>query len=170
MLGLEMQDPMKVESNFSSMQGLGLLNTVTVFEEQKITTLSEGIDMQSGQKIKGYEIHMGQTKLLDNAKSFIEITKVNGVDEKRVDGAVNEQGTVFGTYIHGIFDSTQFTRSFLNLIRTQKGIEPLQDTLEDYWDYKETQLNQLADIVRNNLDMKKVYEIVEAGLLKGDAR
>lgn len=164
MLGLEMQDPMQVESNLSSIQGLGLLNTVTVFEEQKVTTLSEGINMQWNQKIRGYEIHMGQTKLLDKTKPFVQITKVNGADEKRVDGAVNEENTVFGTYIHGIFDSTQFTRSFLNEIRARKGKEPLQNSLEDYWDYKETQLNQLADIVRNNLDMKKIYEIVEAGL------
>ena len=38
---------------------------------------------------------------------------------------VSRDGTVFGTYIHGIFDSDQFRRQILNNLRSKKGYEPL---------------------------------------------
>ncbi|HQJ38326.1 MAG TPA: cobyric acid synthase CobQ, partial [Bacillota bacterium] len=80
------------------------------------------------------------------------------------DGMINKDLTVFGTYIHGIFDSSEFTRSFLNFIRRRKGLVPLENLAPDYWVYKEGQYDKLAEIVRSNLDMDKFYEILKAGI------
>ena len=78
-------------------------------------------------------------------------------------GIGNEGRTVFGTCTHGIFDSSEFTRSFLNMARERKGLAPLANKVPDYWDYKEDRYNELAGIIRKSLDMKKLYDILEVG-------
>lgn len=164
MLGREILDSLKAESEYEHSEGLGLLDTVTEFRSSKFTTLSKGRDNIFGTEIRGYEIHMGETLNTGAGHSFINISERGGEAVSAHDGAVNEDRTVFGTYIHGIFDSSQFTRSFLNMVRERKGLAPLPNTAPDYWVYKEGQYDKLADIVRNNLDMEKLYSILEAGV------
>ncbi len=81
-----------------------------------------------------------------------------------MDGAVSEDGTVFGTYLHGIFDNSSFTRNFINRVRKAKKLAPLPNTIPDYWQYKDEQYDKLADVVRENLDIDQIYRIMEAGL------
>lgn len=163
MLGKEILDLVGAESDNKYSSGLGLLDTVTEFRKNKLTTLSKGKDNLFCTEIRGYEIHMGETLAASKGKPFITIEERGGKGVSGQDGMMNEDGTVFGTYIHGIFDSSRFTRSFLNLVRERKGLAPLSSSAPDYWDYKEGQYDKLAEIVRNNLDMDKLYEILEAG-------
>jgi adenosylcobyric acid synthase len=65
-----------------------------------------------------------------------------------------------GTYIHGIFDNDDFRRSILNGLRIKKGLAPLKNTINTYAE-KQTSYNRLANTVRNNLNMKLLYEIME---------
>ena len=162
-LGNRIHDPLKAESELECIEALGLLDCETVFKTEKITTLSEGVDQVFGCKVKGYEIHMGEALVSNNEKSFIDMNMRNGKEYKGTDGFVNESGTVFGTYIHGIFDSKDFTGSFVNLLRQRKGLEPVSFEVPDYWEFKEQQYDKLADVVRNSLDMKKIYKILEEG-------
>jgi adenosylcobyric acid synthase len=163
MLGREIRDPMKVESDKESIPGLGMLQTVTEFKPDKFTTVTEGTDNIFYAKIRGYEIHMGITFTSEKEKPFISIDSRNGRKEKAQDGAVNSDMSVFGTYIHGIMDSSEFTRSFLNMVRKRKGLELINEVPEDYWNYKEKQYDKLAEIVRENIDMEKIYDILESG-------
>lgn len=164
MLGSKVHDPYNVESHESLCEGLGLLNIETVFAKEKTTTLSRGTDNIFNRRVKGYEIHMGNTEKSDNARPFISIESKNAAGKAIQDGAVNDDLTVFGTYLHGIFDSSEFTNCFLNSIRIKKDILPIENNVQDYWDFKEDQYNKLADIVRNSLDMGKIYDIVEEGI------
>ncbi|HYE82747.1 MAG TPA: cobyric acid synthase [Clostridia bacterium] len=164
MLGKEILDSLGAESENEFSEGLGLLDTVTEFRQNKLTTLSRGRDNLSGSVIRGYEIHMGETLKEGEGHPFITIYERGGKGVTAQDGIMNEERTVFGTYIHGIFDSSSFTRSFLNLVRERKGLIPLVNTAADYWDYKEKQYDRLASLVRDNLDMEKLYEILEAGV------
>lgn len=163
MLGREILDPLKVESEKESISGLGLLNAVTEFKSDKFTTLSEGYDNLFQCRIRGYEIHMGETRLAEGTKAFSSIDVRCGTAENAADGAMDLEGRVFGTYIHGIFDSALFTRRLLNAVRTRKGLMPLENKAKDYWTFKEEQYDRLADIVRGSLDMEQIYRIMEAG-------
>ncbi len=163
MLGCEILDPLHVESEKERVAGLGLLNAVTEFRTDKFTTLSEGYDHLFQCRIKGYEIHMGETWLAEGTKAFCAIDMRRGEAEKASDGAVDQEGRVFGTYLHGIFDSAQFARSLLNLVRRKKGLAPLENKAKDYWSFKEEQYDQLAEIVRSSIDMEQIYRIMEAG-------
>lgn len=165
MLGRKIRDPYKVESSYEEIDGLSLLSVETLFEKAKTTTLCEGFDNISNCKIKGYEIHMGKTKLYEGATSLINIEKRKGLnyyDED--DGAINKDGTVFGTYLHGIFDNTEFTRKLLNKIRIKQGKVELNGDIPDYATYKEDQYDRLAHIVRENIDINAIYKIMEDGL------
>lgn len=164
MLGNEIRDPNNVETSNSGISGLGVINSITEFVEEKTTTLSEGVDNVFGCSVKGYEIHMGETELLEGAEPFITVKSKNGAAVRLSDGAVNSARTVYGTYMHGIFDSAGFTRGFLNSVRASKGLPELSAEGVDYWQYKEEQYDKLADIVRRNIDINKIYDILEAGV------
>lgn len=164
MLGKEILDNLKAESENEYSEGLGLLDTVTEFRRNKFTTLSRGRDNLFGAEIRGYEIHMGETLKSGGGQPLVSVCERGGKCLNAQDGMMNEDRTVFGTYIHGIFDSSAFTRSLLNHVRERKGMASLINTVPDYWDYKDKQYDKLADIVRGSLDMDKLYGILEAGV------
>lgn len=163
-LGDEIRDPDHVESSSDGIAGLGLIKAVTTFKGEKTTTLSSGEDQVFHARVKGYEIHMGETLLREGAIPLIKVSPQPGSEHYLLDGGVNEERTVFGTYFHGIFDSSSFTRSFINRVRESKNLPPLGNRVQDYWEYKEEQYNKLADVVRSHIDMDQIYRIVEAGL------
>lgn len=163
MLGETIVDFHAVETNQKSVEGLCLLNQYTEFQEEKTTTLVEGYDNLFNQKIRGYEIHMGHTKKAEDIRNFATIDSIDLMTSK-YDGGMNEDKTVIGTYIHGIFDSSDFTRSYINMIRESKGLLAIEATVKNYWEYKDEQYEELAKIVRDNMDMKKLYSILEEGL------
>ncbi|MDD3570038.1 MAG: cobyric acid synthase [Lachnospiraceae bacterium] len=165
MLGEELSDPFNVEGG-GNMRGMCLLPTKTIFAEEKTRTRVTGVvgkingefSTLSGLSFEGYEIHMGETEVVD-VSPFSSI--INGKTEKG-DGACCDN--VFGTYVHGIFDTGTFTEGLIGIICKKKGIH--MDELEnfDFEKYKENQYDLLADTLRNNMDMKKIYEIM--GMVK----
>ncbi|MDR4509470.1 MAG: cobyric acid synthase [Candidatus Brocadiaceae bacterium] len=168
MLGKRIHDPYHVESPEDSIQGLGLLNTVTTFAREKRTHQVKAHMLETNffpcvdrQILSGYEIHMGETMLLDGrtAKPFARITERAGERVEVLDGCVSPAGTVMGTYIHGIFDNEGFRSILLNSLRLKKGLTPKRNTI-GYKFVKEENYNELADIVRKNLNMDMVYSVL----------
>ena len=156
MLGRRVTDTCGAEGG-GSIDGLGLLPTVTEFEPEKhrtrVTgsvlanpTLPEGVD------VTGYEIHMGRTVPDPGAASLLRL------DNGETDGCVN--GNVFGCYIHGFFDTVAARRAFLDLICRRKGISSDDLTVLDYGEYKRQQFDILADAVRSSLDMELICRIL----------
>jgi adenosylcobyric acid synthase len=169
MLGKNIEDPYKTESELPGIKGMSFLNSGTVFGQKKITTQVEGavssdtglLDDLYKTRIKGYEIHMGTTEYGDGCIPFIEMNGPPGSAAKSVGGVMNREGSVFGTYIHGIFDNMEFTVGFINNIRKRKGLPGLHyDKSMEFNEYKEAQYDKLAEILRSSLDIKKIYEIL----------
>lgn len=165
MLGEELSDPFCVESG-GNMRGMCLLPTRTVFLKEKIRTRVTGVvgkldgafSVLSGLNFEGYEIHMGETEAFDTP-TFSSIK--DGKNEKN-DGACS--CNVFGTYVHGIFDTGSFAEGLIGIICKKKGIDIGELEKFDIEEHKESQYNLLADTIRNNIDMKKIYEIL--GMVK----
>ncbi|SNX53224.1 cobyric acid synthase [Thermoanaerobacterium sp. RBIITD] len=167
MLGRTILDPHMIEGPISETDGIGLLDMQTVIEDKKTTTqvkanisneLPEILRPLKGLPISGYEIHMGKTVVKD--KPLCHMTDRNGKKVDIDDGCVSEDGKVFGTYIHGIFENSDFTKAFINMIRKYKGLSQI-DYVEDYRQFKEREYDRLADIVRRSIDLKRIYEIME---------
>ena len=82
-LGRKLYDPEAIESPIKEQAGLGLLDTETTFNEQKTTT--QAVAKRKNYTLKGYEIHMGTTKLGLNATPFSVICTTNGQLKKALD-------------------------------------------------------------------------------------
>lgn len=156
MLGKVISDPYEVETNLKNIEGMKLLDIATVFEQEKVTTRVEA--KLDNKKVYGYEIHMGTSTYGKTVKSLFTISLKNGEEVYYPEGAISEKGNVMGTYIHGIFDGIPFRQKILNRIREKKGL--LQKEAKTYENIRERELDKLADIVRNNIDMNKIYEII----------
>ena len=177
MLGNEINDPENTESNISQINGLGLLNAITFFKPEKDTYQIKarmynnppGQAVRTGNNIfnnikcdiNGYEIHMGETKLLNGILPFLRITERSGKGVSMVDGAVSNNGNVIGTYVHGILDNDEFRLGLINYLRENKGILPLlRDELIIAKREKEEQYNRLADLVRKHIKMDMIYKYI----------
>ena len=62
------------------------------------------------------------SKIGKNVNNLNIINKKLNEEVNYVEGSVNKEGNVVGTYLHGIFDDIDFTRTILNNIREQKGL------------------------------------------------
>lgn len=168
MLGREIRDPHHTESFLESITGMGLLETRTIFAEQKTTTQAEGVitdgagvlEGLDGVKVSGYEIHMGSTEGFAGCFPCLTITRILDQVENKIDGLRNQDGMVFGTYLHGIFDNPAFTAGLINNLRLRKGLEPVVADGMDQRKYKEEQYDRLAGVLREGLDLQKIYGII----------
>ena len=165
MLGQSLSDPYGVEEG-GNMRGMGLLDTNTVFSQQKNRTRVSGVfnivggalKGLSGCPVEGYEIHMGETV---SSKALTEIVdSVTG--ESKHDGCFKDN--IYGSYVHGVFDCQATADALVKALAQMKGIDPARVGKATGKEYKEQQYDLLADAVRAHMDMKKVYEILEAGL------
>ena len=170
MLGQKICDPEGVEGNIKEAYGLGLIQRNTVFKGEKVTTQVEAIVQEGlpgvlgacgGLKVKGYEIHMGVSEKTGECGDLLTITQELGEEKQVLEGSCNGDGTVFGSYVHGIFDEGPFARTLLNAIRERKGLSPIQSEILSYEAFKQGEYDKLAQVVRENLDMEAIYKIVE---------
>lgn len=99
------------------MAGMGLLPCTTVFEREKVRTrVGASILAQpfAGAQLDAYEIHMGRTQRC-GAAPFCRL------QDGREEGAV--QGNVFGTYLHGLFDTGELTQRLADWLLERKGLK-----------------------------------------------
>ena len=169
MLGKVLKDPYHVENDLEEVEGIGLLDVETTFEMEKTTTQVKAIldenfhgylENLSGKEVSGYEIHMGITKRNENSNNFVTVKQKLEQKVNYQVGSVNKECNVFGTYLHGIFDDIDFTRTILNNIRKMKNLEPIESNVKSFKEFKNQQYDKLADYLREHLDMEKIYEIM----------
>ncbi|MGN1412163.1 MAG: cobyric acid synthase [Oscillospiraceae bacterium] len=158
MLGRKIYDNFNVEHG-GTITGLELLNLSTTLIDEKTTTKTTSktvniygeFNVLSNLEITGYEIHSGVTEHGEN--NLFEISKLGCY-----------KGNIFGTYLHGIFENDAFRNSFIKMLFHRKGLSLENFKPLNFKEYKETQYNLLADIVRNNLDMDTIYSILDGGI------
>jgi adenosylcobyric acid synthase len=161
MLGRRICDPHRIESRRHKTDGLGLLEMETVFSKEKVLSRVEAIEAATGLRVAGYEIHHGKSQNMKEYKPAFRIVERGGKALKDVDGIVAMGGRIYGTYIHGIFDAELFRRDFLNRIRRRKGWDAVSRTSKLDLD---RELDKLASLVRQNLDMEYLYKMLEEGV------
>lgn len=155
MLGISIEDPDKTEAG-GSINGLGLLPVKTVFDNEKKTKQYAGSFMKidgllndlSGMKLEGYEIHMGETVPEGNLAEFTS------------ESTGFYKDNVYGSYVHGIFDSAGIAAAVIAAVSKGKGKSIDFAKLTDYKTYKESQYDILEKTVREYMDMEYVYKIL----------
>ena len=132
---------------------LGLLPLATEMAVHKVLCQVRGVFLPTGQEVRGYEIHHGQTRVLVGP-----VEPVMARAEGTVMGWGRPDGMVWGTYLHGVFDADEFRRFFLDRLRRRKGMQPL-GAVQVAYDLEEA-LDRLAAVVRQGLDMERIYGLL----------
>jgi adenosylcobyric acid synthase len=162
MLGLGIEDPDGVESGGESrsVAGLGLLRFGTVLGTEKTVRRAAGrVLAWDGAPFHGYEIHMGETRYRSGCQPFAEI--VREPDTRSLpDGAVAENGRVWGTYVHGLFDDDGFRHAFLTRCRTEIGLDPVTVTVNVTAE-RNARIDRWAGHLKQHLDIGRLREWIE---------
>ena len=145
MLGRRIHDPQGLEGPPGSADGLGLLDVQTTLTADKTTRERAAIHAATGQPIRAYEIHLGETSGPDCARPF---ARVNGQPE----GAASPDGLISGTYLHGAFASDAFRRAFLSALGAE-------DFAPSYAARVERTLDDLAEHLRAHLDLERLLSM-----------
>ncbi len=171
-LGKSISDPYGVESDEGSVaEGLGLLPVKTVLTRNKIRTRVKGYiknvegeySFLGGKKIEGYEIHVGETFSACcgdiDSDFFTELDDQNNLHKKEGCTFAACGKNIFGTYVHGFFDSVELATSLVNHFAEKKGLEKIYLS-KSIKEIKNEQYNLLADVVRSNINMDYVYSML----------
>lgn len=160
-LGNSIMDPSQNISSQKEINGLGLLNINTILDKEITTSNVTGecrLPEIIGEKVYGYEVHMGRSEYGEDARPLFQITYSNSGAVSYKEGCVSDNKNIMGTYIHGIFEGIYFREYLLNKIRKNKGL-PIRKAIE-YKNIREKELDKLADIVRESIDIKQIYNII----------
>ncbi len=150
-LGAEIADPYGLESCGKTLTGLGLLPLTTVLERGKTLKSVSGKHAPSGIPVKGYEIHHGKTEGMNLVPVVLR-------DDGEVIGSGGPGQMIWGTYLHGIFDTDPFRRWFIDRLRGRKGLPPVGRILASY--DLEPAFERLAGIVRRKVRIKDIYRLM----------
>ena len=156
MLGRTLSDPEGTEGGVPGavVRGLGLLPVDTVFCAQKTRTRVEARALAgpfAGARLEGYEIHMGKTQV--DGEPFCRL------EDGRAEGCA--AGHVYGTYLHGLFDTGEATARLADLLCKTKGIDPAGAAPLSHRAFQEREFDRLAEAVRAALDMDAIYRMME---------
>ncbi len=170
MLGTQIDDPLNLESGGLE-QALGILPLSTQLHATKClrrTTCIPDVSLVGGIKkvfLTGYEIHhgvtiMNKTPCRTSETSLREL--LHDTDGRPLGwGQCDKQGCarIWGTYLHGLFDTDVFRHELLNTIRREEGLPVMPGQ-----PYKlGSELDRLADTVASALDMPAIFALLGVG-------
>jgi len=154
---------------------MGLLPCKTVFEKEKTRTQIKGHFETKGKgffaaledvEVEGYEIHMGQTAVEESEQNKVDsLTRITEISEEKVNQTAGLcSDNVYGSYIHGIFDKENVVKTIVSILLKNKGLDESAVSGLDVKAYKERQYDLLADGLRENMDIKTIYRILNEGV------
>ncbi len=160
MMGAVLDDSQGIEGGVPGtvMEGLGLFGNRTEFGEYSKRIVNNTAEMLVGDggEVTGYELHMGTTEVTE--RPLFEITN-KFTKDRQLEGSVREDEMLFGTYFHGVFDRMPFRRYFLSFVSHDGERVDTSDT-RDYDDIVEENIDRLADVFEENIDIDALMRIL----------
>lgn len=165
MLGEVIEDPAGVESPHALVPGLGLLPLRTRFGREKQTAQIEALPasecflthgLPAAHRLRGYEIHMGQTEPTRECAPAFRLASRGGVTVNARDGAVGFHGAVAGTMLHGILEDDGLRNAMLRALHERRGLAHLTTALPS----REAEYDRLAAAVRKAIDLPALDAII----------
>jgi len=161
MLGEEVADPLGIEGERAAEGGLGFLPLRTALTAKK-TTRRVAVQWSSGSKegtFEGYEIHAGQTQASEGVTPCFSARPLEGT-EWRADGAMSQDGRVWGTYVHGLFENGSFVQEWLTRVGADRNLA-IQAGWQAWQSERDLQLDRLAETLARELDMTALWALVD---------
>lgn len=169
MLGREIRDPYRTESEIDGVAGLGILDVETTLDREKITRQAIARFSDSSQLSRngaapefcGYEIHLGETRLGHGVEPLFRLQRAGDIAWLN-DGAVSHGGKVLGTYLHGLFDTAAGLAWLLDRWRRISGKPTSYTRLFDPNVERDRRYDTLADHFRQHLKLQLIYDALTA--------
>ncbi len=175
MLGQSLSDPMFTEEGGRA-RGIGLLPVETVFDNTKTCTRVRGtfaklhgpLSPLSGMILEGFETHMGHTTPVSGltwcrhdlaAENRFAQINLEQTFRQKMDGWQMDQ--VYGTYVHGVFDGPGIAETLACALAAKKGIQIEPASVKKRREYRQKQFDRLADTLREHLNMRAIYQMLE---------
>ncbi|MBD2187471.1 cobyric acid synthase [Pseudanabaena mucicola] len=156
MLGQYLGDRNGVAGSAGEVQGLGLLPISTEFMATKLVRQVQAIwqTEQQREQWMTYEIHMGVTKLGDDQDAqFLPVKPLLKVQDGQT---LRDEGLncdrVWGTYLHGIFESAALRQSLTRLAN----IHDYQSASISWQEHQQNLYNNMADLLEAHLDLDPI--------------
>ena len=129
--------------------------------EAVVTVRSSELGVWSeGETLKGYEIHMGRTTGdvgLFNLKRCNSHSALRSPYSVILDGSA--KGSVWGTYIHGIFDNDAFRHGLIDVLRVKRGLVPA-GVVANFAKSRDAALDKWAAVLLGCIDMKFIRDLI----------
>ncbi len=159
LLGRQILDPEKVESEATAGAGLGLLDIETTLCSEKQThqvcarlqPSAAAAGFGGLAELSGYEIHAGNTEYGSTSRPLLRIVQRSGEEVAIEDGAVSADGRIWGSYLHGIFDNDELRAAVLAPLRRGAAGRSVSGYDLDH------EIDKLADHLEAHLDMHKIF-------------
>jgi adenosylcobyric acid synthase len=135
--------------------GLGLLRGRVTFDEHKVVRRVHGHLLREGQGVAGYEIHLGRVEL-EGHEPLLQLASPVDAGE----GARDDEGRVWGTSIHGLFDQCGFRDAFLKWCKPDFGGST---DVADRRVWLNSQLDEWAAQLTHELDWSTILSWARAG-------
>jgi adenosylcobyric acid synthase len=147
MLGRSVADPLGIEGPPITVEGLGLLDVATSLSPAKVLRQVRGEAM--GAPVQGYEMHMGLTEGPDAERPFARL------DGGEPDGAVSKDGSVIGTYLHGLLASAEIRHVLLQRLG-------FSGAGRDYAADVDAALDEIAAALEGHVDIDTLLHLAKA--------
>jgi adenosylcobyric acid synthase len=149
MLGRSIADPLGIEGPAATVEGLGLLDVETSLSPAKILRQVAGTAL--GAPVAGYEMHMGETRGPDTARAFAEL------GDRSLEGAISRDGSVIGTYLHGLLAAPALRAALLARIG-------VAGAGRDYAADVDAALDEIAAALERNADIDALLRLAREPL------
>jgi len=103
--------------------------------------------LPTGDKITGYEIHLGKTSGPDCARAWLSL-------DAQPEGAASADGKIMGGYLHGLFAADSFRSAFFANMGQQVATHRYEQGVEDT-------IDQLAQHLEDHLDIDRLIALSE---------
>ena len=148
MLGRVVHDPEASEGPAGSSVGFAWLDLETTLGvDKKLCRVAGRLALPGRPACTGYEIHTGDSSGVALEKHAVELAS-------RRDGAISEDGQIFATYLHGIFEQQEACSALLEWagLRNAGAI--------DYQCEREKHIDRWADVVERHLDFNAIEKLI----------
>lgn len=160
MLGETLSDVSGVAGQAGEKKGLGLLPLRTTFENRKKVTQVE--TFFSDESWLSYEIHMGRSQTSTPLPTLWEIRRSKSERSRVGEGCLRARtaqgGAVWGTYLHGLFESSAMRAEFTR----QAGMVGYEASKVPWRSHLQTVYNGMADLLEERLDLDAVWKYLDA--------
>jgi adenosylcobyric acid synthase len=157
MLGEEISDPAGLAGDAGTLPGVGLLPARTVFSAEK--EVRNVVAEWRGERWTGYEIHMGRTHFRSPVEPMLHVTEQTDGEccsgnSWRGEGA--HSGRVWGTYVHGLFESTEIRKALAHAA----GAEHHGTPALPWRTRRRAVYNGMADLLEEHLHLEPLWRYV----------